>query len=405
MQAYIGIGRFAALAALTLALSSPAWSQDNPTSQRAAPAPPQTVETTEDRWSFDPRVRFDIDFGYIAAPNSTGGNSEFGGQARRLRLGGSGRLAGKFDYKIEANFTTSGDVSLVDAHASYSAGNLTFTVGQFRNYQGLEELTSTFNNSFIERAAFTDAFRFERRLGVGAEYQSGSVLVQAGVFADNNEDLSTGDTSVDARLVIAPKVGATQMHFGGSVHYNDLGEDRQVRYRQRPLVNWTRNRFIDTGNLAATSEVGIGLEAAAVSGPFHLSAEGFIQKVNRPGALSNPQFYGFAAEAGIFLTKGHSRGYEIGVFNQTRIDRPVTKGGTGAIQANLRFNHLNLNSAGIQGGKQNAIEASLIWSVRESGRLLLNYGLVSYGDAAFLTDEGARSYSVHAVAARAQFAF
>lgn len=388
------------LIAVALASSPCAVWADTPLESDAE----QETGAGKEDWSFDPRSRVDLDFGHIGAPPSTEADSRFGAQARRLRLGGSGRFAGALDYKIEANFSGE-EVIVIDAYASHTSGKFKFTGGLFRNFKGLEELSSTLNTSFIERASFTDAFGFERRLGVAAEYRDGPFLAQAGVFSDNYEDLSSGDRSVDGRLVYAPKIGPTQLHFGGSLHYNDLGEDRSLRYRQRPIVNWTDNRLLDTGVFSATSEVGIGLEAAAVRGPFHVTLEGFSQTVNRPGGLENPRFYGGSAEIGLFLTKGDSRAYKLGVFDAVAPKDPIDQGGIGAFQVNLRYDYLDLNSQGIQGGVQDSVQASLIWKAKTGVRFLINYGYLAYEDANLPTSQGDTSYAAHVWALRGQFVF
>ena len=269
----------------------------------------------------------------------------------------------------------------------------------------MEELTSSLNTSFIERAAFTDAFGFERRLGFSGAYKTDILLLQAGIFADNSEDLPNGNTSVDARVVVAPKLGDTQLHFGSSIHYNDLGNNNSVRYRQRPLVHFTDNRFINTGNMSATSELGVGFEAAAISGPFHIALEAYSQNVNRPGALADPSFFGASAEIGLFLTEGDNRGYKLGTFDRVKPENPVGEGGKGALQVNLRYDYLDLNSGAIIGGTQDSVQASLIWTLTDYTRLLFNYGLLSYDDAAFSTAAGDTSYDVHVAGIRAQVDF
>lgn len=362
-------------------------------------------EIIDDRgFSFKPRGRANIDFGYVSAPGSTGADSGFDAEARRIRLGASGKIPGGFGYKIEADFAEN-EVSLTDAIISYKDGNWTFQAGQFNPFWGLEEISSSLHTSFIERSAWTDAFGFERRVGASAAYKNGDVMVQGGVFTDNSEDLPNGNTSFDSRFVYAPKSGSTQLHFGGSVHYNDLGEGSTVRYRQRPLVHFTDNRFVNTDRFSATSEFGIGLEAAAIAGPFHVSLEGFNQKVNRPGALGNPSFLGASIEAGYFLTKGDTRGYKLGGFHRVKPSNPVGEGGSGAVQVNLRYDHLDLNSEGIIGGTQDSVQASLIWTFTDYTRILLNYGLLSYDDVAFPTATGDTSYNVHVFGARAQIDF
>lgn len=357
-------------------------------------------------FSFKPRGRANIDFGYVSAPGSTGADSGFDAEARRIRLGASGKIPGGFGYKIEADFAEN-EVSLTDATITYKDDGLTLTAGQHNTFQGLEELSSSLNTSFIERSAWTDAFGFERRVGFSAQYNANDLVIQGGIFTDNSEDLPNGNTSFDGRVVFSPESGSTQLHFGGSVHYNDLGQGSTVRYRTRPLVHFTDNRFVNTDRFSANSELGLGLEAAAISGPFHIAVEGFRQSVNRPGPLASPSFLGASAEVGYFLTEGDSRGYKssAGTFDRVKPNKPVGEGGKGAVQVNLRYDHLDLNSKGILGGTQDSVQASLIWTFTDYTRILLNYGLLSYDDAAFPTATGDTSYNVHVFGARAQVDF
>ena len=355
-------------------------------------------------WSFKPRGRVNMDFGYVGAPSSTGADSGFDAEARRVRLGASGKIPGGFGYKVEADFAEN-DISLTDAIITYSDDGLTLTVGQHNTFQGLEELSSSLNTSFIERSAWTDAFGFERRVGVSAQYKTDTLLLQGGMFADNSEDLPNGNNSFDGRVVFAPKSGSTQLHFGGSIHYNNLGDGSTVRYRARPLVHFTDDRFVNTGRFSAESEFGLGLEAAAIAGPFHVALEGFSQSVDRPAGFEDPSFLGASAEVGLFLTQGDRRGYKVGKFDRVKPQNPVGEGGMGAVQVNLRYDHLDLNDKDILGGTQDSVQASLIWTLTDYTRLLFNYGLLSYDDAAFPEDDGNTSYDVHVFGVRAQVDF
>ncbi|ANU07883.1 OprO/OprP family phosphate-selective porin [Paraurantiacibacter namhicola] len=354
-------------------------------------------------WSFKPRGRIQADAGFISAPDSTGAADGFGSNLRRARIGMQGDIPGGFGYKFEVDFA--GDqVTLADAILTYEGKGVDISIGQHNNFQSLEELTSSLHTSFIERAAFTDAFGFERRLGISVEFGVGDVSVQAGAFSDNISDLPGKEHSFDGRVVYAPKFGDGQLHLGASVHYADT-DSNNVRYRQRPLVNFTSERFVNTGNLAAESEFGYGAEAAFISGRFHVAGEAFWQNVDRPGALADPTFFGGYAEAGVFLTSGDSRGYKGGTFNRIKPASPVGEGGIGAIQFNVRYDHLDLNDAGITGGKQNGYFASLVWTPTDYTRFLVNYGRLEYTDAVLPETSGNRDYSVDVVGVRAQVDF
>ena len=374
-----------------------------------APAPasdsePVSTLAKSDGWSFKPRGRLMFDAGFTNAPDSTGASDGFGNEVRRARLGASGDMPGGFGYKFEVDFAGN-EISVADAILSYENGPVEIAIGQHNNFQSLEELTSSLHTTFIERAAFTDAFGFERRLGASITYARGDVLAQAGVFTDNLEDTDSKNRGADARIVFMPKAGDTQLHFGGSFHYNDLDDPAaQLRYRQRPLVHFTTQRFIDTRSMGADSETGYGLEAAAIAGRFHAAAEGYWQSVDMPGVADDPTFFGGYVEAGVFLTDD-TRGYKGGKFDRTKPSSPVGEGGIGSVQFTLRYDHLDLNDAGIVGGRQAGYFAALVWKPTDYTALMLNYGRLQYTDAILPTAGGDTSYGVDAIGMRAQIDF
>ena len=370
----------------------------------AADSEPVSTLAKSDGWSFKPRGRLMFDAGFTNAPDSTGASDGFGNEVRRARLGASGDMPGGFGYKFEVDFAGN-EISVADAILSYENGPIEIAIGQHNNFQSLEELTSSLHTTFIERAAFTDAFGFERRLGASITYARGDVLAQAGVFTDNLEDTDSKNRGADARIVFMPKAGDTQLHFGGSFHYNDLDDPAaQLRYRQRPLVHFTSQRFIDTRSMGADSETGYGLEAAAIAGRFHAAAEGYWQSVDMPGVPDDPSFFGGYVEAGVFLTDD-TRGYKGGKFDRTKPSSPVGEGGIGSVQFTLRYDHLNLNDAGILGGRQAGYFAALVWKPTDYTALMLNYGRLQYTDAILPTAGGDTSYGVDAIGMRAQIDF
>lgn len=361
----------------------------------------------EGGWSFKPRGRIQMDAGSISAPDGTGQNLGFGNEVRRARLGVEGTVPGGFGYKFEVDFADGG-AEVTDGYMDYKAGDVKVIVGQHNNFQSLEELTSSRFISFMERAAFTDAFGFERRLGVSAQYAKNDFLIQTGVFSDNIDDIggtTNNSWGGDLRAVYMPKMGRTQLHLGGSVHYRNLNDvAANVKYSQRPFVHFTSSKFINTGNIAATSETSFGFEAAAISGPFHFAGEAYWQKVKSPG-FADPTFFGGYAEVGYFLTKGDMRGYKNGTWDRVKPANGFEKGGIGAVQVNLRYDHLDLTDAGIMGGKQGGYGVSVIWTPTAYTRLMANYGRMDYTNAVIPAAGGDRDYGVDAFGMRAQFDF
>ncbi|HEY0326687.1 MAG TPA: OprO/OprP family phosphate-selective porin [Allosphingosinicella sp.] len=395
------------LATAALLAANPAHAQDEET-ERFEGAP--RIGST-DGWSLKPRGRFQYDVGHISGP--TGLNADLGAvnELRRARIGVEGTAPGGFGYTFEIDFAE-GIADITDAIVTYKAADgLTLTAGQHNNFQSLEELTSSRFSTFVERSAFTDAFNFERRLGGSATYARGPITAQAGVFVDNLRDLDDGDDtfSVDGRLVYAPKVGDTQLHFGGSAHWRDNGDlvDRgtTTRYRQRPLIHATSVRFLATPALPVERETHYGLEAAVMHGPFHAAAEAhWLNADTRTGA--EPTLFGGYVELGWFIT-GESRGYRGARFDRTKVRRggAIEEGGFGALQVALRYDHLDLNSNGITGGRQAGWQAALTWIPTDHIRFLANYARLDYRDARLPAASGDRDYPVDVVALRAQFDF
>jgi len=364
-------------------------------------------------WSFKPRGRLMYDFATVSSPGRYENQGlGFANELRRGRLGVEGSMPGDIGYKLELDFAA-GDPEFTDAYLSYKPGDVEFILGQHNNFQSLEELTSSLHSSFIERAAFTDAFGFERRVGVSAQWAKKDFLLQGGVFTDSIADLnSVGDDNdsygFDTRAVFAPKMGNNQLHFGASYHFRDINDAAtSVRYRQRPAVHTTDVRFIDTGNLAgAKSETGYGVEAAGIFGPFYTAGEAYWQNVSRTG-FDDPTFFGAYADVGYFIT-GETRGYKGGKFDRVKVLKPFGKGGWGSLGVNLRYDYLDLSDGLVVGGKQNAIQASLNWKPTDYVMLGLNYAHLAYDNAAIniaAPPAVDRNYSVDMVGLRSQIDF
>ena len=366
-------------------------------------------EISSGGWSFKPRGRMQFDVGYLGVPDGiTDKSTGFASEVRRAYLGFEGKMPGGFGYRAEIDVAQSA-VEITDLYLTYNPSkDLTFTVGQHKPFWGLEEMTSDTMTSFTERSAINNAFGNERRLGASAAYAKGALLVQGGVFTDQVADLNNDEDnslSYDARVVFMPKLLGGQLHLGGSVHIHELNDSAtSLRYRVRPFIHTTDLRFIDTGNIPATSETGYGLEAAWISGRFHATGETRWQTINRI-AGPNPTFFGGYGEVGYFLTRGDTRGYKGGAFDRTVPAHPVGEGGAGAIELNLRYDYLDLDDAGIVGGKQNGYQAAIVWSPTQYTRFIANYGRLQYTQAAIPAAGGDTSYGVDTYAMRAQVDF
>jgi phosphate-selective porin OprO/OprP len=396
--------------------------------QAAAPATAvKTAETTRIDWAGSPEFtsgdrafkvkgRIQVDAGQVSRPTSLDDRAfGFANEFRRIRLGGEGELGAGVGYKLELELSDN-VVALVDTFVTYETDRWLLTAGNHNAFQALDELTGDTTGSFMERAAFTDAFNFERRLGLSAQYRRGPWLLQTGAFTDDPDALSNasdgpegGDEndsfSLDQRLVYAPRLAGAQLHLGASAHWRALNRvaEAPARYRQRPYLHANNSRILSTPPMSVDRELNYGLEGAMVRGRWHVAGETHWLQARRPAA-SDVTFFGGYGEIGYFLTRGDTRAYKAGQFARSTPARPLTEGGLGSVQVNLRYDYLTLNDGPIRGGEQRGYLAAIIWAPLRDVRVNLNYAYLDYQDAALIAGDD-RNYAVHIGGARMELDF
>lgn len=412
------------------------------------------LESKEAGFTFKPKGFVQFDAGYVGTPgpersgtvgglnyNSLGWNA----RARRLVFGAEGTLPGGFGYKAEFNFAQ-GTVDYEDIVLTYQAPKSPFqvTIGNFYPLSSLETMTSSRLTSFLERASITDAFNYNRRLGValGLLDPKDEYTLTAGLFSQeiNNSNFNRTGWQASVRGTYSPTLGSARLHLGANFQHRVAQRDAQnVQYRSRPFTQITDQRFVDTGLIAADGDDIAGVELGAIAKSFHFAAE--AQKVwvrgYEPGRSfganngagggifysDDPSFFGGYAEIGYYFT-GETRGYKGGRWERTKVLRPFNKGGWGALQANLRLDYLNLRDRVangstltapnyINGGEQLGYELSLIWNPIDYIRFQAQYahggyvggpraGTVNPGTADPLNE---RDFDLDTFALRAQVEF
>ena len=412
-------------------------------------------------FSFKPKGFAQFDAGYVGYPDGderrgtiSGLNFQnlgFNSRARRLVIGAEGTLPGRFGYKVEFNFAQ-GTVDYEDIILTYDFAKapLQVSVGNFYPYSSLETMTSSRLGSMLERASFTDAFNYNRRLGIGLQFSdktNDSYLVQAGIFSTPINDASFTRTGWQAslRALYTPTLGSTRLHVGANFqHRSNNQESLGQQYRARPLTQITDQRFIDTGTLASRGDDTLGVEFAAVHKSLHVAAE--AQKVWVRDAFSaaqfaatnadagdndvatgtplngDPSFWGGYFEVGYYLT-GETRAYKGGKWDRTKVLKPWNEGGWGALQINGRVDYVDLSDRVddsatfaapfyVNGGKQLGLQSSLIWNPIDWVRFMAQYGHVevtggprALGLVDLTKPANKRKFGVDTFAARAQIEF
>jgi phosphate-selective porin OprO and OprP len=405
--------RLLAGAACFALIAGPAWAEEAADAQGAAAdakaadsvAAKPSPEKPKSAWQIKPRWRVQYDVADLNGPTGLAG---LGGvdDIRRVQLGIDLKMPGGFSARVEGDFAAN-PIEFTDAYLAWDSKGINVTAGQHKALTPLDDMTSDLNTSFMERAAIVTAFGHGRRTGISAGYAKGDFGVNAGVFTDpllQLNDVQSNSISLDTRAYWSPKVGKAKLHFAAAYHWRDLNDFGLAitRYRLRPALRITDTRYIGTPALAITKEQRYGMEAAGVLGRFHAAAEVHWLNASRTG-FDNPSFFGAYAEAGVFLTND-SRPLKAGTFGGIKPKKPVGSGGIGAVQLNVRYDYLDLNSKGVTGGNQDGYMASLIWTPAENFRLMGQYSKLKYTDAAIAV-AGDRSYTVEVIGLRGQISY
>ncbi|MEP6343586.1 MAG: porin [Maricaulaceae bacterium] len=298
---------------------------------------------------------------------------------RRARLKGHGQFGKNLKYKIETTFDESGDVNLEDAYLSWKPNGspISFKAGHFKTQNSLQEANSSLDEDLIERAAFTDAFELDRRVGFEISTKSDNYQVQLGIFGENLEEIENNDGNegfaVAGRAVYKFDVSGGLIHTGASFRHRDQNDADDLRYRQRPFVEQT-GRIISTGRVAE-SDTFFGGELAALFGQAWAIGEYTV--VNADCAedstvcTEDPSFNGWSIGGGYVF--GGKRNYSVGKFKRVTVDNPVTEGGWGAVSINARYDSLDLTDEGIEGGDLDTFAVGVNWWLHKQTRLQFNY--------------------------------
>ncbi|PHS26515.1 MAG: hypothetical protein COA85_05990 [Robiginitomaculum sp.] len=329
-----------------------------------------------DGFTINPRGRVLLDFADIdynlANLNSSNSTNEF----RTARFGVFGKMGSRFKYVAEFDFVNRGNIKFHDPKAKDVKltfkvnGKTSIVFGNQKTPNSLEEQTSGRFTTFLERGSVTDAFRLSRRVGVVVKTHGDNYSLAAGAFGNDmnavlykNEGLFSNEHSYAARATYTPVHDDKQtVHLGASVRRFTGNAGDQLRIRARPRIHLSQ-RLVDARNQGRNSTL-YGIEAAYVSGPFHIEGEWMAEDALRSSD-------GYFVQAGWFLT-GETRKYSVkkGAFGRMKPAHAVGEDGIGAWEVAARFDTLDLSSA--NAGQMNTWTAGLNWYPQSHVRVMFN---------------------------------
>jgi phosphate-selective porin OprO and OprP len=350
------------------------------------------LSSTDGNFKFKFRGRVQTDANFVDQDTPiTGARDVNATRIRRARLGVQGTVWKDIDYILEADFADN-KVALADAYLQYTGLPADIRIGHFKTFNSLEEMYSTNYITFMERAAFMQAFELGvRRIGVGTIYDENKHwTLAAGYFGGPASEIANDESEAfGARATFAPinREGRV-LHLGGSVRHRNAGfSDPSVSappasntllftYAAQAADLSMTGRFVNTGAIGE-SDTFWGLELAGVWGPFSMQGEYGHINVDTPFFIEgNPTFDGWYADASWFLT-GETRPYANGVFGRVKVKNPVFKGGPGAWQVAGRYDVANLSNNGgftcPACGTQKTWLVGVNWYLNDNTRLMLNY--------------------------------
>ena len=351
------------------------------------------------------RLHLDVGGGEGRGPE-LGEASLWRGRARRARIELGASYDGVWAFAFQTDVATRREVIRDFAVGHSGLRPFTVTVGNFKEPIGFEQLQSNNNITFTERS-LADALVPGRRFGAAAGAHGGRWTAALGVFGGSINDSIGGDgVAVAGRATYAPVLEGPRgrvLHLGvsGGHRWADrsagfgVEPDPESSVYDVPLVGFGPLR--DVRGLARG-----GVEAAYRHGPFRLQAEYIAARAERDGGgegrRRDATFHGGYVQLAALvagrqrpyaLAPGSGSGTSYAVFGGVGVadeDR-VSRGGAGAWEAAARYSFLDLDTAGLGGGRQHNATVGLNWHPERNLRLMLNYVRASGDD---LRAEGGR---------------
>ena len=304
-----------------------------------------SLESENGDYSFQLRGRLQYDYNYAELDNVV---DEDTFTARRARLSFRGTIK-DFSYKMDFNIGNNNGGNPTDLYITYNGwgDSAKVSMGRQKMPMGLDRISSSKNNPFLERSALTERHTASHNYGVMFHGRKKDFLYEVAVFEDESSVNTDNDFGYGARAVWSKQRQQQLYHLGAS--YIDRGV---IRCEVDGITN-----CLDVKNF--------GAEAAYVNGPLHFQTEYFRSKEN---AINTDGFY---AQAGWVIT-GETRPYSRKRSSFTGIKPKST---LGAWEVVIRYEDGDGDYSDIELSRSNssAIGIGLNWYYNSNVRFGMNY--------------------------------
>ncbi|MGI8560291.1 MAG: OprO/OprP family phosphate-selective porin [Luteimonas sp.] len=324
------------------------------------------------------RIHFDA-YAFDRDLASTTGTTEF----RRARLTLAGKLYG-WDYKMEQDFAAGTNLDgLRDLYIAKSALGGKFTLGQFKPYRSMEELTSSNEILMMERPFSSATGLYNgRQFQQGVGYLRGGDNYTFGAAAFNLRSASgvrNEGTGASARFTFAPINNTNStLHFGVSASTENANRgsanlSASASYAGRRGPSQT---IATTTGLSGDSVNTIGLEAAGAFGPLFFQSEYARANFERP--LGGDQDVDTWYVMGSWIINGGHKAYKpaTGVFASPKV------ADKGLWELTARYD--TIENKDVAGLEVSSWILGLNYYINPNVRVMFNY---TKGDNEFTGDE------------------
>lgn len=295
-----------------------------------------------------------------------------GAYIRRARIGVEGHVG---DWKYEVTFDNATDsADLKDAMMSTKVGPGNFLIGQAKIREGMEQLTSSNDITFIERSNVGNLVA-GRQIGVGyfgateaAGY--GFNFYSLSEAADGSGSRAADDGwGASGRVYFAPvNDGTNSVHLGISYAYEktDVAGERA---RVRPAGRSNESRFAVYDRRGEKADLSrINLEGAVVMGAFTAQMEYMIGDTST-NTRPDDDWTSWYLQASYAI--GAPRKYDVGAGRM----RAPNKAGTWELAARYQYNERDITSEELE-----VLDLGVTYYANANVRFLVNYAKVLTND-------------------------
>lgn len=324
----------------------------------------------------------------------TGDSTRTSFQVHDIRLGTQIRFLDNWEAKIELGYGER-KVSMKDIYLNYTLNDHSFRLGYYYEPFGNARV-GTANFRFMTNASSDKALGNKRKLGLSYGYNQKYFNVMAGVFSDG--DIEKGKAvdqgySLSAKVVGRPLIADKKLiHIGVAPRFSSSSHEIAFSGGSpTDLLDKSENTLIDAEIKQVINQWKLDMELILLYNKWYFQGQYFLSHLNRFAADNYNAKGGYVQAGYMILGDKHNYNARTGM-----IVNPAPK----SLELLCRYDNVNLNDAGIYGGRLSDITIGLNYFLNKYVAAKLNYTYMMVGDTA---PKGSDHFNVFQ--ARVQFSF